>query len=147
MERPKPAPDPASPARDDIERRAYERFVQRGGVHGADIEDWLEAERALQPLATAEGINTGPGISNRESATAEDAERQRWPPIEAASSPQEEASEQDAQEVRSGQSSTKTGSRSGAQKRARSRNAERAAPSATKVEGAFGKEPGDLPSA
>jgi len=34
-------------SRDEIERRAYERFVERGGMDGADIEDWLRAEREL----------------------------------------------------------------------------------------------------
>jgi hypothetical protein len=30
-----------------IARRAYERFEQRGGEHGRDMEDWFEAERDL----------------------------------------------------------------------------------------------------
>jgi hypothetical protein len=33
--------------RDLIARRAYERFQTRGGEHGRDQEDWLEAEREL----------------------------------------------------------------------------------------------------
>lgn len=32
---------------EDIERRAYERFVQRGREDGHDLDDWLEAEREL----------------------------------------------------------------------------------------------------
>ena len=32
---------------DDIARRAYERFCERGGEHGHDMEDWLLAERDL----------------------------------------------------------------------------------------------------
>jgi Protein of unknown function (DUF2934) len=35
-------PDPAQ-----VAQRAYERFVQRGGEHGHDQEDWLEAEKEL----------------------------------------------------------------------------------------------------
>ena len=31
--------------RNDIARRAYERFEARGGEHGRDQEDWFEAER------------------------------------------------------------------------------------------------------
>lgn len=27
--------------------RAHERYVQRGGVHGLDLEDWLAAEHEL----------------------------------------------------------------------------------------------------
>jgi hypothetical protein len=30
-----------------IRQRAYERFHERGGEHGRDWEDWLEAEREL----------------------------------------------------------------------------------------------------
>ena len=33
---------------DDIRRRAYERYVERGGGHGTDFEDWLEAEREVR---------------------------------------------------------------------------------------------------
>jgi hypothetical protein len=32
---------------EDISRRAYELFLERGGAHGADIDDWLRAEREL----------------------------------------------------------------------------------------------------
>ena len=31
----------------DIALRAYALFIQRGGVHGHDLEDWLVAERQL----------------------------------------------------------------------------------------------------
>ncbi len=34
-------------ARDDVERRAYERFLERGRADGSDVDDWLEAEREL----------------------------------------------------------------------------------------------------
>ena len=30
-----------------IRTRAYERYLSRGCVHGADIEDWLQAEREV----------------------------------------------------------------------------------------------------
>jgi hypothetical protein len=32
---------------DAIAKRAYEKFVARGGGHGSDQEDWAEAEREL----------------------------------------------------------------------------------------------------
>jgi hypothetical protein len=32
----------------DIARRAYERFLHRGGEHGQDLDDWLHAERELR---------------------------------------------------------------------------------------------------
>jgi len=33
---------------DEIRVRAYHRYLQRGGAHGSDFEDWLEAERELR---------------------------------------------------------------------------------------------------
>ena len=55
-EAPKPARRPrkgnGSPANSNdseaIARRAYEIYMGRGGSHGADVEDWLEAERQLK---------------------------------------------------------------------------------------------------
>jgi hypothetical protein len=32
---------------DEIQRRAYEIFLYRGGTHGRDVEDWIQAEREL----------------------------------------------------------------------------------------------------
>lgn len=34
---------------DAVARRAYEIYQGRGGNHGADLDDWLEAERQLRP--------------------------------------------------------------------------------------------------
>ena len=48
----KPRPAAAftpAPTHDVIAMRAYELFLQRGGQHGQDFEDWLAAERELQP--------------------------------------------------------------------------------------------------
>jgi hypothetical protein len=36
------------PTADDIRVRAYHRYLERGGGHGMDFEDWLEAERELK---------------------------------------------------------------------------------------------------
>jgi hypothetical protein len=36
------------PTHDEIAEAAYHRYKQRGGGHGMDFEDWLEAERALR---------------------------------------------------------------------------------------------------
>jgi hypothetical protein len=36
---------------DEIARRAYERYVDRGGEHGYDLEDWLQAEREVTARA------------------------------------------------------------------------------------------------
>ena len=35
------------PAREEIEHRAYELFLERGEVPGFDQDDWLQAEREL----------------------------------------------------------------------------------------------------
>jgi hypothetical protein len=37
-----------APTESDIASRAYQLFVQRGGEHGRDWEDWLLAERELR---------------------------------------------------------------------------------------------------
>jgi hypothetical protein len=39
--------DQAYPTRDQIERRAYEIYLQRGGTDGDDVADWLIAEQEL----------------------------------------------------------------------------------------------------
>lgn len=36
------------PSHDEIAEAAYHRYLQRGGGHGMDYEDWLEAERTLR---------------------------------------------------------------------------------------------------
>jgi hypothetical protein len=35
------------PTREEIELRAYLIYIERGGAHGRDVEDWLQAEREL----------------------------------------------------------------------------------------------------
>lgn len=37
------------PAQDEIARRAYELYLERGGLDGYDLEDWLRAEAELVP--------------------------------------------------------------------------------------------------
>jgi hypothetical protein len=37
----------SEPSEEDIRLRAYHRFLERGGSHGMDFEDWLEAKRDL----------------------------------------------------------------------------------------------------
>jgi hypothetical protein len=36
------------PTNDEIAARAYEIFLHRGGAHGSDLEDWLQAEQELK---------------------------------------------------------------------------------------------------
>jgi hypothetical protein len=40
------APDGGHP-RERIAARAYERYLERGGGHGRETEDWLEAEKEI----------------------------------------------------------------------------------------------------
>jgi hypothetical protein len=62
--------------RREIELRAYQIYVERGGTHGCDLSDWLQAEmevrgklgsgreKAIMRLALAWGLPTGasPGL-------------------------------------------------------------------------------------
>ncbi len=38
-----------APSSDQIAERAHEIFMARGGGHGRDLDDWLQAERELKP--------------------------------------------------------------------------------------------------
>ena len=40
------------PSADDVRRRAYERYLERGGRHGQHFDDWLEAEKELRRKKT-----------------------------------------------------------------------------------------------
>jgi hypothetical protein len=42
---PKHQPEPTT---EDIRRRAYERYLERGGRHGQHFDDWVEAEKELR---------------------------------------------------------------------------------------------------
>ena len=35
------------PSDDEVRRRAFEIHVERGGLRGYDLDDWLEAEKEL----------------------------------------------------------------------------------------------------
>jgi len=41
--------------RDLIEKRAYEIYLARGGAHGLDEQDWLQAEREVDGLPPIDG--------------------------------------------------------------------------------------------
>jgi len=43
----------ASVSESDIARRAYELYEERGGGHGHDVDDWLQAERELRPALSS----------------------------------------------------------------------------------------------
>ncbi len=44
------------PTREQIARRAYEIYLTRGGTHGYDIEDWLQAERELRETRSRRAV-------------------------------------------------------------------------------------------
>ncbi|MHB8420486.1 MAG: DUF2934 domain-containing protein [Myxococcales bacterium] len=44
---PKPAQAPRMPPSEAIAARAYEKFCQRGRLHGYDRQDWFAAEQEL----------------------------------------------------------------------------------------------------
>jgi hypothetical protein len=38
----------SSPSPEEIRQRAFEIYMERGGIHGCDLDDWSQAERELQ---------------------------------------------------------------------------------------------------
>jgi len=88
------------------------------------------------------------GISNRESAEQESAERAAYPPVDTSSPPPADASgnvgDEPTRDFDGRQTAHKAGSRSIAQKEADTRYPDRSAPPSRKVAGAFGKEPSDV---
>ena len=36
-----------APSPTEIRQRAFEIHVERGGIHGCDLDDWMQAEREL----------------------------------------------------------------------------------------------------
>lgn len=36
------------PTPEEIRQRAFEIHIERGGIHGCDLDDWVQAERELQ---------------------------------------------------------------------------------------------------
>ena len=44
----RPNGNAATVSSDEVAKRAYEIYQARGGQHGADMDDWLEAERQLK---------------------------------------------------------------------------------------------------
>jgi Protein of unknown function (DUF2934) len=35
------------PNQEEIRRRAFEIHIERGGIHGCDLNDWMQAEKEL----------------------------------------------------------------------------------------------------
>ncbi|HVA17877.1 MAG TPA: DUF2934 domain-containing protein [Candidatus Dormibacteraeota bacterium] len=55
------------PTKGQIQLRAYELYVQRGGGDGRDLEDWLAAERELRNQHSS-----GSGKSDRQGSSSTD---------------------------------------------------------------------------
>ena len=47
------------PLGEEIARRAHELYLQRGGEHGKDVEDWARAEKELSDEPVAGPAKTG----------------------------------------------------------------------------------------
>jgi DUF2934 family protein len=43
-----PGPEAQAPLDEAIAELAHRLYIERGGAHGHDIDDWLEAERRLR---------------------------------------------------------------------------------------------------
>ena len=41
---------------EEIARRAHELYVQRGGEHGKDVQDWVRAEKELIEVRAAKEL-------------------------------------------------------------------------------------------
>jgi hypothetical protein len=48
---------PASSTLDDVARRAYELYQARGGEPGAELDDWLRAERELRDATESDTLS------------------------------------------------------------------------------------------
>ncbi len=46
------------PSGEEIARRAHELYLQRGGEHGKDVEDWVRAEKELSDVPVAGPVKT-----------------------------------------------------------------------------------------
>jgi hypothetical protein len=42
----------SAPSREEIRQRAFEIHIERGGIHGCDLDDWFQAQRELQEKYT-----------------------------------------------------------------------------------------------
>jgi hypothetical protein len=51
-----------APTPEEIRKRAFEIHMERGGIHGCDLDDWLQAERELlEKYRTSEEAETKNG--------------------------------------------------------------------------------------
>jgi hypothetical protein len=67
------------PGQDEIARRAYELFLQRGSVPGHETDDWLQAEAELSARGKESEREERPEPTPATQQPAESASRRREP--------------------------------------------------------------------
>jgi DUF2934 family protein len=67
------------PSGEDIARRAYELYLQRGGEQGTDVEDWIRAEKELNSEPVAGPAKTKAAQAGRDMVCREWHERHNKP--------------------------------------------------------------------
>jgi len=60
------------PTEDEVRARAYQLYMQRGGQHGHDADDWLQAEYELMqlPVQTIAKLDVTPAKRKQERKSA-----------------------------------------------------------------------------
>ena len=60
------------PSEDEVRARAYQLYMQRGGQHGHDADDWLQAEYELMqlPVQTIAKLDAPPPKRKQERKSA-----------------------------------------------------------------------------
>jgi hypothetical protein len=55
------------PSGEEIATRAHELYIQRGGEHGKDVEDWVRAEKELSdtPVSVPSKTSAAQAARNR----------------------------------------------------------------------------------
>jgi hypothetical protein len=53
-----------TPLVSEINRRAYEIYLKRGGQHGSDVSDWLEAELEISNKTIGTAPQTTATLTN-----------------------------------------------------------------------------------
>jgi hypothetical protein len=51
-----------NPTYEEIGLRAHQIYIERGGAHGQDTEDWLEAERQLLDERVKAGLKANAAV-------------------------------------------------------------------------------------
>jgi hypothetical protein len=54
------------PSREEITHLAYALYLQRGGEHGKDVDDWVAAERELTDEPVVEPAKTSTAQASRQ---------------------------------------------------------------------------------